>query len=408
MKEQGRMLMKGIDKGDIGVDSGSSLVGGTIAAVQGALDKGIHMLPESLQAKAIGLEEQAKLMLDKASDLAKPVVESYQKEGVVAAAKTAGGLGAGAVSAASASASASAAAASTNIKASAADAATNLQQRAGAASTSIKSTASDLSSKASGAAAGLKQKITGASASAAAAAGDKPKKQRRRRRGGRGHGNRKMKTREVIIPPSESIADTLGEKAKELKEVVVEQMPPSSKKSTAGAGAGDAGLIGGIRNKVAGVTSGISASASGIMSSASSTASGLVAGAQGKLNAATGAVKSTISGSGSSQKPLERKPSLQRRDELPSLGTPQTPEEGSAGKLADGKLAAHPADQSSLLDKAKFAVGGVVEATRDFVVDKLDNISMNADDTEPMSKEDKSALGKAKDQLHEMQQSIKK
>jgi hypothetical protein len=403
MKEQGRMLMKGIDKGDVGVDSGSSLVGGTIAAMQGALDKGIHMLPESLQAKAIGLEEQAKLMLDKASDLAKPVVDSYQKEGVIAAAKTAGGLGAGAVSAASASASASAAAASTNIKASAADAAANLQQRAGAASTSIKSTASDLSSKASGAAAGLKQKITGASASAAAA-GDKPKKQRRRRRGGRGHGNRKMKTREVIIPPSESIADTLGEKAKELKEVVVEQAPPS-KKST---GAGDAGLIGGIRNKVAGVTSGISASASGIMSSASSTASGLVAGAQGKLNAATGAVKSTISGSGSSQKPLERKPSLQRRDELPALGTPQTPEEGSVGKLADGKLAAHPSDQSSLLDKAKFAVGGVVEATRDFVVDKLDNISMNADDTEPMSKEDKSALGKAKDQLHEMQQSIKK
>lgn len=421
MKEQASLSKKGGGVSeDAPVDSGSSLVGGTIAAVQGALDKGLHMLPESLQTRAIGLEEQAKGLIDKAAEMAKPVVEKYQKEGVIAAAKTAGSLGAGAVSSASASASASAAGAATNLKASASGAASNikasasgaagnlkasatgaasnLQARAGAAGSSLASTAAALQTKATGVAAGIKQKIMPGDASAAA--DQKPKKRGRRRRGGRGHGNRKLKTRQLTLAPAETIADTLGERAKELKEVVVEAPPKS------GAGSSDAGLISGIKGRVAGATAGISASASGLVASAQSTVSGLVSDAQGKLAAVSDSVKGTLSrdSKGDSGKSLDRKPSLQRKEELPSLGTPQTPEDGSVRRLPDGKLAVNPGDQSSLLDKAKFAVGGV----RDYVADKLDNLSMNADDTQPLDKEDRSALRRAGDQLHEMKQSIKK
>jgi hypothetical protein len=115
------------------------------------------------------------------------------------------------------------------------------------------------------------------------------------------------------------------------------------------------------------------------------------------------------SGNSKGDKNLDRKPSLERTDALPALGTPNTLGDSSSTviKTGSGKLGVNPGDQSSLLDKAKFAV----DAVQGYVVDKIDNLSMNADDTEPMEGaaeggKDSGALANAKAQLKEMKESV--
>lgn len=402
---------------DVPVDSGSSLVGGAVSAVQSAVDRGLHMLPESLQKQATGL-------IDQASTLTKPIIDSYQQEGIMAAAKTAGGIGAGAVSNITGSSSSKPADGKQKAKPKANKAKLD-KDAATPAATDLKgkvlNTASKLQTQAAGAAANLKGRITPSkdtkdkikAVEGEVAETVAPKKHGRRRRGGRGHGNRKLKTRELPPTQEESIADTLGDKAKQLKDIVVDEVKKPAANSSTSSSSG--GVVQSIRSTVTDVTTGISNTLSSGVSGVKSTATGLAAGASSTASGLIAGAQDTI-GMGASKdkggKGLDRKPSLQRKDELPALGTPNTPGDSSSvvTHTADGKLAANPGDQSSLLDKAKFAIGAV----QDYVTDKIDNLSMNADDTEPMEGDDvkskdksnKSALDSAKKQLADMKDSV--
>lgn len=330
------------------MDAGSSLVGGTIAAVQHAAAGALHMLPESIQTQASHLQSRA-------AEITKPVADSYANDGILAAAKTAGGIGAGAVSTLGTQASTKAASLVGSTKAAAVE----------------------------------------------------PKKHGRRRRGGRGHGNRKFKTRVLPEAKVETIADTLGEKAAELKEVVVEALPGKKRGSTAAPG-----IIGSIRNTAQGIVNSATSTASGLVAGATSTASGLVAGAtstaSGLVAGAQEKIQSTLGGSSSGSKDvkggkkasLDRKPTLERRDELPSLGTPNTPDSGVSQKQLPATAA-----PTTLLGKAS----AIVDSAKSYVADKLDNLSMNADDNgemEDVNKSHDSILDKASQQLSKMADAI--
>jgi len=113
------------------------------------------------------------------------------------------------------------------------------------------------------------------------------------------------------------------------------------------------------------------------------------------------AAKSFVSGS------TEKKPTLERQMEIPSLGTPMV-SPGTPGDIISIKpLVVNAPDNASLTDKAKFAVG----ATTDWVKDKADNLSMNADDTGPLedvssSSGKESILQKAKAQLDDLKSRV--
>jgi len=259
-----------------------------------------------------------------------------------------------------------------------------VQKSATDAAANLQAGAIQLKDQAIAAGINLKERVLPSGTDAAAAA---PKKHGRRRRGGRGHGNRKMKTRELAEKKVESITDTLGEKAKDIKAVVVEA-PAAAREATAG-------VIGNIRANVSNITTSVTSTASGLAASASSTASGLVSGAQAKVQQLTGSAKQ-VAAETSKANNLERnsgKPELQRTEAVPALGTPMSPDANT---------------DATLLGKAKATVSGAVEATRDFVADKLDNLSMNADDDSKLGSEDKTALKKASEQLDDLKSKVSK
>lgn len=445
-QKQQSALRKKDSSADVPVDaSGSSLVGGTIQAVTAGVDKAIHLLPESLQTRATDLQSAITQQGASLAEAAQPVTDAYQQDGLLAAAKVAGGLGSTAVS---------------GLKTQAMGAGTNLKQ-------SVK--------------AKLPTALGGGAPGAIGLDDAAPKKNKgRRRRGGRGHGHRGMKTRAIPIKEGESIRDTLGEKAAEINEVVIEDVQATapgligSIKSTA------SGLVGSVQSTASGIVGSVQSTASGIVgsvkgaaASGAAAASGIVAAGQQKISTLTGNTKEVVEetlesnnlkskqgGSkppiaGGKQKPLkakakeavalakdkldegilaakdagasakasldsgieqvkekaslQRKPTLERRDELPSLGTPATPGDKDL-KFATKETpmavnAAASSSGSGIIGTAKFYGAQLVDAIKD----KVDNLSMNADDdSTPVDDEatKASALDGAKKQLKTMKDSL--
>lgn len=237
---------------------------------------------------------------------------------------------------------------------------------------------------------------------------------RRRQRGGRARGNRRMKMREVPPKEEESVVDTLGDKAKQIKQVTVDNVTSGNASSGGSVREKASELLDSVKSRASGIVETVSSKlplVGGNHGSGSSQSSGKAATPSTNKSSNPGgstAARESAGSSGSSSLSNPQRggvsgsgrPPLVRKNELPALGTPDSPQVAQH----QGRLAVNPGDQSSITDKLSFAKDQITGA----IGEQIERLTENADDTDKMETEEdrEGVLEKASKSLDELKSKV--